>query len=168
MARRLWWFVALVAVLAAFPAQAEPSQVRVSCSGSAPLGGTATCSQVFSVPHFDARDQIDTSTLVARFTPIVANGWRVEGTLSDAQGVAYFQWYCDVGRSVMLGTTSFYLARTCEETRRTISGLPGAPFYVADVRQLHRLTITARAASCLPTSVLGCRFEGAATFLIAG
>ena len=166
MARRLSLGLVLVAVLAAFPAEAQTTPLTVGCSGTAPLGGSATCSQTFSLPHFDGRDSIDYASLVARFTSIVANGWRVEGAVADARGVVYFQWYCDVGRSVFLGTTSFYAARSCEATRRTISGLPGTPFYVADVNQSHTLTITARAASCVPSSVLGCRFEGALTYLI--
>jgi hypothetical protein len=168
MARRLWLGCALVAILTAFPARADVSQVPIGCAGNAPVGGTASCSTQFQLPHFDGRDEIDYPSLVARFVSPLAGNWRVEGKIEDARGVVYFAWYCDVGRSVVYGSTSIYLARSCEATRRTNSGLLGSQFYVADTKRLHRMTITASAETCVPTSIAGCRFEGAATFLIAG
>jgi hypothetical protein len=168
MARRLWLGCALVAILSAFPAHADVSQITAGCAGYAPAGGAGSCSTQFQLPHFDGRDEIDYASLVARFVSPLAGDWRVEGKIQDARGVVYFSWYCDVGRSVVFGSTSFYLARSCEGTRRTISGLPGTPFYIADVNRLHRMTITASVGTCVPASLAGCRFEGAATYLIAG
>jgi hypothetical protein len=166
---RLFCFAVILAVAA--PAFGTTSS-RAFCKGSVRSGRHASCNTWVYVPHFNGRDAIDYSSLIARIDSPSAQSWRVTGSLTDARGVVYFAWYCSAGRSSVTMSSETYVGRSCAATRKTVTyrrnGRTYTQYYVADTSRPQHLQVTAQVGSCTPTGIRGCRFEGRAVYLLAG
>jgi len=171
--RRLGHLASFAIVLAVMaPAVAASSETPASCGGAVRSGRTSVCVRAIVIPHFNAKDAIDYSSLVARIDSPHAKSWRVTGSLADARGVVYFAWYCSASRSTVTMRSDFYVGKSCEATRKTVrvrrNGRTYTQYYVADTSRPQRLRVTAHVGSCVPTGIRGCRFEAKATYLLAG
>jgi hypothetical protein len=163
----------LAVILAvAAPAFAGTTTRPAACQGNVRSGRQASCSAWVFIPHFNARDRIDYSSLVARISSPNAQAWRVSGTLTDAKGVTYFAWYCSATRSSVTMGNETYVGRSCAATRRTVTtrrnGRTYTQYYVADTSRPQHLQVIARVGQCAPTGIRGCRFEGRAVYVLAG
>ena len=164
MARVRWLLLVVVVLAVGIPSDAASSSRTVGCADEIPAGGSASCVTSFRLPHFNARDAIDYESLVAQIVSPQALSWRVAARISDAKGVVYFAWECSARRSMVAGDSSAHIDRTCESWRRlTKSGSP----YVAKTSKPQVLRVTAWVGGCLPSVESGCRFETAATYLLA-
>jgi hypothetical protein len=167
---RLFCFAVILAVAA--PAIGGTTNSRALCKGSVRSGRQASCNTWVYVPHFNGRDSIDYSSLIARIDSPSAQMWRVRGSLTDARGVVYFAWYCAAGRSSVTMRNETYVGRSCAATRKTVTyrrnGRTYTQYYVADASRPQHLQVTAQVSSCTPTGIRGCRFEGRAVYVIAG
>jgi len=166
---RLILFVVLLAVASPSFALTTPKTER--CSGRIRAGHQASCTIRFSIPHFDASDSIDPSSLVARIVSPAANSWRVNGTIYDARGIAYFAWYCEAQRSSTTVAAGTYAGHSCGWTRRMVKvrrgGRTSLQYYVADTSGAQRMVMVATVGRCMPTTLRGCRYEGKATYQFA-
>lgn len=162
MARIRLVLLVLVVLAVGFPSSAATRDVR--CSQVVHSGGSAACWIPFKLPHFTPDDAIDYDTLVATIVSPQANSWRVQARISDAKGKVYFAWECVVGRSVMVGSSTSYFDRSCTAWRKIVYKNGHPTYYTADTSRRQVLTVTAQVGSCAGS----CRFEGAATYLLAG
>jgi hypothetical protein len=167
---RLFFFVVILAVSA--PAFAGTTSRPIGCKGYVRSGRQASCQAWVYVPHFNGKDSIQYSSLVAQLYSPNAQTWRVSGTLTDAKGITYFAWYCSARSSTVTMRNETYVGRSCAATRRTVTvrrnGRTYTQYYVADTSKPQRLQMIARVGKCAPTGIRGCRFEGRANYLIAG
>jgi len=159
--------VAAVAVVVAAPALGAPSRSSQGCTGPLLTGGSSRCITVFFVPHFNTRDSIDYSTLVARVVSPQAMSWRVSGAITDGRGVLYFAWTCTAGRSSVVMSSETYVDRSCSASRKTVTfkrnGRTYRRYYTADTTTPQTMTVTSQVGMCAPA----CRFEGAVTYVLA-
>ncbi|MFY9586948.1 MAG: hypothetical protein WAT66_05770 [Actinomycetota bacterium] len=165
---RLYRLLCVVVILAAAaPAVGAPSRKTVGCGAALPSYGTASCSTKARLPHFNNRDRIDYSTLVARVVSPQAMSWRVTGAMTDARGVLYFTWTCNASRSSVAMGNETYLEKSCDASRKTVpvrrNGRTHLEYYVADTSRPQRIDVWAEVGMCAP----GCRFEGAAQYVFA-
>jgi len=164
-------FIVAVVMAVAAPSFGLPNQKTERCSGRIQPGHRASCSIRFSIPHFNASDSIDESALVAKIISPEANGWRVNGTLYDARGIAYFAWYCTAQRSSTTAAAGTYAGKSCGSTRRMVkvrhNGHTSTEYYVANTSGSQRMVIVATVGMCTPTALSGCRYEGRATYHFA-
>ena len=172
MRRRLGRLLVVAAVVAvASPSFGLTTTSTERCAGRVRPGRRASCTVRFAIPHFNARDSIDDSSLVAKVVSPEASGWRVSGTIYDARGVAYFAWYCSAQRSSTTVAAGTYAGHSCGSTRRMVkvrrNGHTYLQYYVADTSGLQRMTVIATVEQCMPTTVRGCGYEGRATYRFA-
>jgi hypothetical protein len=167
---RVVCFAIILAVAA--PASGATTQRTIRCSGSVRSGGTGSCHASIVIPHFNARDSIDYSSLIARVESPSASGWTVSGSIADARGVVYFAWQCSARRSSVTRGGETYVGRSCTASRKTVTvrrnGRTYTSYYVADTSKPQRLRVSAQVSNCTPTGIRGCRYQGKATYLIAG
>jgi hypothetical protein len=164
---RLCRLLCLVVVLAvSAPALGAPSRKTVGCAVALPANGTASCSTSARLPHFNNRDTIDYTTLVARVVSPQAMSWRVTGTMTDARGVLYFRWTCTAARSSVTMGNQTYVEKSCDASRKTVpvrrNGRTHLEYYVADTSRPQRITVWGEVGMCAP----GCRLEGAAQYVL--
>jgi len=161
---------AIVAAVAA-PAFGATTRTAAQCAGSVRSGGTASCGRAIVIPHFNARDSIDYSSLVARIDSQASN-WRVSGSISDARGVVYFAWYCSAARSSITMRSETHVGRSCGATRKIVTvrrnGRTYTSYYVADTSKPQHLVVTAKNGGCIRSWIRGCRFEAKMVYLLAG
>ena len=162
-----WLLVVAVLMASSSSSFAAPSRSSQGCTGPVLTGGSSQCVTLFFLPHFTPRDSIDYSTLVARIVSPQAMSWRVSGTIKDGRGVIYFAWMCTAARSSVVMSSETYVERSCSASRRTETvkrnGRTYRRYYTADTSTPQTMTVTSQVGMCAPA----CRFEGAATFLIA-
>ena len=162
--RRLLFVVVIVSV--ATPAFGDRiDRKSVGCGAPLSTGGTASCSTSVRLAHFNNRDRIDYTTLMARVVSPQATSWRVTGTMIDARGVLYFTWSCTAARSSVAAGNQTYVEKSCDAWRKTVpvrrNGRTHLEYYVTDTSRPHRIDVMAQVGMCAP----GCRFEGAAQYL---
>ena len=167
---RLFCFAVILAV--ASPAFAGSTTRPAVCKGNVRSGRQAACNAWVFIPHFNGKDRIDYSSLIARVRSANASGWRVSGSLTDAKGVTYFAWYCSASRSSVTMGNETYVGRSCAATRRTVTtrrnGRTYTQYYVADTSRPQHMQVIARVGKCAATGIRGCAFEGRANYVIAG
>jgi hypothetical protein len=166
---RLFFFVVLVAVAAPASGASGPS---ASCSGSVRAHRRSSCTRSIVVPHFNTKDAIDYSSLIARIDSPHATNWNVRGTLADARGVVYFAWSCSATRSSVTMGNESYVDHSCSAWRKMVRVRRNRrtywQYYVADTSRPQRLHVRADVGNCIPTAIRGCRFEAKAAYALAG
>lgn len=170
MARLARLFVVVVIVMVVSPASASTSR-PAGCSGHVRSGKQAACNASIYISHFNSRDAVDYSSLVARLDSPDARSWRVTGTLADAKGVVYFAWYCSASHSSTAGMNRTYVGYSCQAWRKLVnvrrSGRTYTTYYTADTSKPQRLHVSAQVASCVANSLRGCRFVAKAVYKIS-
>ena len=166
---RLFCFAVILAV--ASPAFAGSTTRTAVCKGNVRSGRQASCNAWVVIPHFNGKDSIQYSSLVAQLYSPNAQTWRVSGTLTDAKGVTYFAWYCSARSSSVTMRNETYVGRSCAATRKTVTtrrnGRTYTQYYVADASKPQHLQVIARVGKCAAIGIRGCAFEGRANYVIA-
>jgi hypothetical protein len=163
--------VAVVIVAVVAPASGASSSKTARCGGHVRSGKRAACNASIYIPHFNSRDAIDFSSLVARIESPNAESWRVTGTLADTKGVVYFAWYCSAARSSVSGRNQTHVGYSCGAWRKMVNvrrnGRTYPTYYTADTSRPQRLHVTAQVRRCIGNPLRGCRFTAKAVYRLS-